>query len=165
MVPLTPNFTFWKIGFSYLCMKRDFIVSLDFDGTLVRTDNYPVFDSAPLPGLHKALEWMKENLGAKFILLTQRDDYHVYNPILGKAVLTSNPGSRKTVLQEAVDWCESQGIELIGINENPGQKGWSMSRKVYSDLILDDRSLLPLDENDCVDWEETLELIKQRYDK
>ena len=53
------------------------IVSLDFDGTLVRTDNFPVFDPTPLPGLLEALGWMKDNLGAKFILLTQRDHYHV----------------------------------------------------------------------------------------
>ena len=51
------------------------------------------------------------------------------------------------------------------MNENPSQRGWSTSRKVYSDLIIDDRSLLPLDEYGCVDWVETLKIIKNRYGK
>jgi hypothetical protein len=141
------------------------IVSLDFDGTLVRTDNFPVFDPTPLPGLMEALTWMKENLDAKFILLTQRDHDHVYNPILGKAVRRKPGDLHSTVLQTAINWCKDHGIELYAVNDNPSQRGWSTSKKVYSDLIIDDRSLLPLDENDCVDWIETLKLIKKRYGK
>lgn len=141
------------------------IVSLDFDGTLVRTDNFPVFDPTPLPGLLEALEWMKENLEAKFILLTQRDHDHVYNPLLGKAVWKKKGDIHSSVLQTAINWCKDNGIELYAVNENPSQRGWSTSRKVYSDLIIDDRSLLPLDENGCVDWVETLKIIKNRYGK
>lgn len=144
------------------------VVSLDFDGTLVWTYSYPLFDPSPLPGLHEALDWMRKNLGCRFILLTQRDSDHVYNPVLGKAVYRHRVNdSRNSVLQDALDWCNSQGIELYGINENPDQSrnNWSTSRKVYSDLIIDDRSLLPLDSRGCVDWYKTLDLIKERYGK
>lgn len=148
--------------FSYLCMKKNFIVSLDFDGTLVNTFKYPVFDPKPLPNLLESLRWMEENLGAKFILLTQRDHDHYCNSS-GRAVKKRIWDFHQSVLQDAIDWCVSQGISLIGVNENPYQKDWSTSRKVYSDLIIDDRSLLPLDSNGCVDWAETLNLIKSRY--
>lgn len=140
------------------------IVSLDFDGTLVWTPKFPVFDPTPLPGLLEALEWMKENLGAKFILLTQRDHDHVYNRTLGKAVRRREGDNRKTVLQEAIEWCKSQGIELWAVNENPGQTSWSTSRKVYSDIMIDDRNLgIPLDGNSCVDWVEVLRMLKDKY--
>lgn len=141
------------------------IVSLDFDGTLVRTDNFPIFDPTPLPGLFEALSWMKKHLDAKFILLTQRDHDHVYNPILGKVVWKTRSNSiQSSVLQTAINWCKDNGIELYAVNDNPSQNSWSTSRKVYSDLIIDDKSLLPLDENGCVDWFKTLNIIKERYD-
>lgn len=140
------------------------VVSLDFDGTLVRTDYFPVFDPTPLPGCLEALNWMKENLSAKFILLTQRDHDHFYDSQIGKVRLKMGANkNRVSVLQEAIDWCKDVGIDLWGINENPQQFVWSRSRKVYSDLIIDDRSLLPLDSNNCVDWPKTLELIKSRF--
>lgn len=122
-------------------MKR-FIVSLDFDGTLVRTDRYPVFDPTPLPGCLETLEWLKEEHGAQFILLTQRDMCRM-----------SGGPYNKTVLEEAIDWCTDHGIELVGVNECPGQYSWSKSRKVYSDIIIDDHCAgIDLDENECVDW-------------
>ena len=145
-------------------MKKNFIVSLDFDGTLVNTPKFPVFDPKPLPNLLESLRWMEENLGAKFILLTQRDHDH-YCDLSGRAVKKRVWDYHQSVLQDAIDWCASQGISLIGVNENPYQKDWSTSRKVYSDLIIDDHSLLTLDSNGCVDWVDTLNLIKSRYAK
>ena len=150
--------------FSYLCMKTNFIVSLDFDGTLVKTSRFPVFDPKPLPFLLESLKWMEENLGAKFILLTQRDHDH-YCDSSGRAVKKRVWDTHQSVLQDAIDWCSEVGIELIGINENPYQGDWSTSRKVYSDLIIDDRSLIPLDSDGCVDWKATLKILKSRYAK
>lgn len=139
--------------------NRPLIVSLDFDGTLVRTDNYPIFDPTPLPGCLECLEWLKKTYSAKFILLTQRDDSHVL--ALGRALRINRLNKDKeTVLQTAINWCKKNKIELWGINENPAQKGWSDSRKVYSDVIIDDRCAgIPLDENKCVDWIKLKEIL------
>lgn len=131
--------------------NKSFVVSLDFDGTLVRTDSYPFFDPTPLPGCLEVLEWLKGK-GAKFILLTQRDNSHV--KALGRALKVNRLNENQpTVLQETVDWCKGNGIELWGINENPGQKYWSDSRKVYSDIIIDDHCAgIPMTPDNCVDW-------------
>lgn len=132
--------------------NKELVVSLDFDGTLVQTDNYPFFDPTPLPGCLETLEWLEKEKGAKFILLTQRDDSHV--TALGRALKINRLNSDKpTVLREAIDWCEKNKINLWGINENPSQSGWSSSRKVYSDIIIDDHCAgIPLTDNGCVDW-------------
>lgn len=142
------------------------IVSLDFDNTLVWTSKFPVFDPTPLPGCLETLDWLKNKLGAKFILLTQRDDYHTYNPVLKKAVRMSKNDTRRSVLGDAVKWCEDHGIELYGINENPSQGSWSLSRKVYSDIIIDDRCFgIPLTSDGNVDWIEVGRLFKEKYGK
>ena len=141
--------------------NKSLVVSLDFDSTLVRTDNYPFFDPTPLPGCLETLEWLKSK-GAKFILLTQRDHTHV--KALGRALRVNRVNSDKpTVLQEAIDWCKTNGIELWGINENPGQHYWSDSRKVYSDIIIDDHcACIPLDENECVNWIELGRILHEK---
>lgn len=142
--------------------NKSLVISLDFDGTLVRTDNYPFFDPTPLPGCLETLEWLKKEKGAKFILLTQRDHTHVN--ALGRALKVNRLNrNQPTVLQEAIDWCEKNGIDLWGINENPGQRYWSDSRKVYSDIIIDDRcACIPLDNFGCVNWIELGRILHER---
>lgn len=133
-------------------MNNSLVVSLDFDGTLVKTYSYPFFDPTPLPGCLETLEWLKSK-GAKFILLTQRDHTHIH--ALGRALRVNRleSSNKPTVLQEAIDWCKKNGIELWGVNENPSQHYWSDSRKVYSDIIIDDRCAgIPLTPEKCVDW-------------
>ena len=141
--------------------SKSLVVSLDFDGTLVRTDSYPFFDPTPLPGCLETLEWLKSK-GARFILLTQRDNTHV--AALGRALKVNRLNSdHPTVLQEAVQWCEGNGIELWGVNENPGQRFWSDSRKVYSDLIIDDHcACIPLTPEGCMDWIELGRILHER---
>ena len=143
---------------------KSFVVSLDFDSTLVRTDHYPFFDPEPLPGCLETISWLK-NLGAKFILLTQRDDTHVC--ALGRALKVNRlEAGKMTVLGEAVSWCKEHGIELWGVNENPGQFSWSTSRKVYSDIIIDDHCAgIPLDGNGCVDWITLRKMLDERIGK
>jgi hypothetical protein len=60
-------------------------------------------------------------------------------------------------LREAVDYLAAEGIELWAVNENPAQRYWTDSPKVYAHIYIDDAALgCPLVEveNDrpVVDW-------------
>ena len=48
-------------------------------------------------------------------------------------------------LQDAIDWFKENEIPLWGINENPKQKEWTLSPKIYANIYIDDASLgIPL---------------------
>ena len=47
----------------------------------------------------------------------------------------------KDTLQPAIDWFEQNGLPLYGINENPVQKDWTASPKVYGNIYIDDGAL------------------------
>ena len=48
-------------------------------------------------------------------------------------------------LQDAIDWFKENGIPLWGINENPNQKEWTSSPKIYANIYIDDTALgIPL---------------------
>ena len=101
-------------------------VAIDFDGTLAFTD-YPTILSAN----QEALAFIKKcrRLGVAVILWTCRTGHH---------------------LEEALEWCDKQGIGFDAINENlPDwidnyyQQFPSVppdSRKVCADLYIDDRA-------------------------
>jgi hypothetical protein len=60
-------------------------------------------------------------------------------------------------LQEAIDYLKAEGIEFWAVNENPTQKFWTDSPKVYAHIYIDDAAFgCPLIEveNDrpIVDW-------------
>lgn len=109
-------------------------VCIDFDGTIVE-HAYPDI-GAPVP---LAIETIKElqKQGHAIILLTMRHG---------------------STLQAAVDYLAENGItSLYGVNDNPKQKEWTMSRKVYGHLYIDDAALgcpLIIDKSDrpYVDW-------------
>lgn len=146
--------------------NKSLVVSLDFDGTLVRTDHYPFFDPTPLPGCLECLGWLEKEIGAKFILLTQRDHTHIASTSFGRAIRINTPPKSGSVLQDAIDWCGKNKIKLWGINENPDQPGWSDSRKVYADLYIDDHSAgITLDAHECVDWVILKQQLYDRYRK
>ena len=71
-------------------------------------------------------------------------------------------------LQDAIDWFKKNGISLWGINENPKQKEWTSSPKVYANIYIDDAALgtpLKYDEDDTssrpyVDWNRMKILLK-----
>lgn len=88
------------------------IFAIDFDGTIVKS-KYPGIGD-PVPG---ALETMNEliDAGHDIILFTVRS---------GKE------------LREAVKYLQDNEIELYGINENPDQKSWSDSPKVFANVYL-----------------------------
>lgn len=111
------------------------IIGIDFDGTCV-THDYPRIgkDIGAIEVLKRLVE-----AGHKLILNTMRS---------GKE------------LQDAIDWFNENGIELYGVNENPTQKRWTQSSKVYAHLYIDDAALgcplrmnSDLSERPFVDWE------------
>ena len=111
------------------------IIGIDFDGTCV-THDYPRIgkDIGAVTVLKRLVE-----AGHKLILNTMRS---------GKE------------LQDAVNWFNENGIELYGANENPTQKRWTQSPKVYAHLYIDDAALgcplrmnSDLSERPFVDWE------------
>lgn len=109
-------------------------IAVDFDGTCV-THEYP--EVGRDLGATTTLKTLVDN-GHKLILLTMR--------------------SGKT-LEDAKYWFEERGIILYGVNENPSQKRWTESPKVYANLYIDDANLgTPLIKNSMasdrpyVDW-------------
>ena len=44
-------------------------------------------------------------------------------------------------LEEAVQWFKDNEIQLYGINENPSQKSWTNSPKVYANIYIDDAAI------------------------
>ncbi len=96
------------------------IIAVDFDGTLC-SDQYPEIGK-PNQGLIHYLKDRKKN-GSKLILWTCRE------------------GER---LQEALRWCETQGIAFDYANantaENLAQFGGVDNRKIYADEYWDDKA-------------------------
>jgi hydroxymethylpyrimidine pyrophosphatase-like HAD family hydrolase len=88
-------------------------IAIDFDGTCV-THDYPRIGK----DIHavNVLKRLVAN-GHKLILNTMRS---------GKE------------LDDAVNWFNEHNIELFGVNENPTQKSWTESPKVYAHMYIDD---------------------------
>ena len=90
------------------------VIAVDFDGTCVRHEFPEV--GPDVPGAVATLRALVAR-GDRLILWTVRDGAH---------------------LADAVQWFRDRDIELWGVNENPDQKAWSQSRKVYAELYIDD---------------------------
>lgn len=116
--------------------NKEFIVVLDFDGTVVK-HRYP--DVGDEIGATPVLKRLVSN-GHKIILNTMRS--------------RNNEGM--DMLQPAVDWFSERGIPLFGVNENPTQHEWTSSPKVYGHIYIDDAALgapLVTDVDDkYIDW-------------
>lgn len=117
-------------------------IAIDFDGTVV-THSYPEVgeDIGAIPVLKKIVE-----NGNHLILNTMRSD---------------------SKLTDAVNWFKQNNIPLYGINENPTQKRWTKSTKVYAQLYIDDAALgCPLNFDGSlslrpfVDWVEVEKYLK-----
>lgn len=91
-------------------------IAVDFDGTCV-THEYPNIgkDIGAVPVLKKLTD-----RGHKIILNTMRS------------------GDK---LKEAIQWFTDNNIPLYGANENPTQKSWTESPKVFANLYIDDAAL------------------------
>lgn len=113
--------------------------AVDFDGTMVVHD-FPRIGANI--GAGPVLRHLVNNCKVKVILNTVRDIHY---------------------LDDAVQWCKDNGIELFGVNENPDQKAFSESKKVHADCFIDDLSLgCPLHDG-YVDWYEVLNILMDTF--
>lgn len=115
------------------------VIAVDFDGTCV-THDFPKVGREI--GASHVLKCLTEN-EHQIILYTMRshlDDNakHAHNSLSGDTI-------NNDTLQEAIDWFKSKDIPLFGVNENPEQKSWTSSPKIYANLYIDDNALgIPL---------------------
>lgn len=137
---------------------RKMVIAVDFDGTCV-THEFPRIGKNI--GAAPVLRCLAEN-GHNIILYTMRshlDDTtnHAHNSLHGDKV-------DNDTLQEAIDWFKTNGIPLYGINENPSQRRWTSSPKIYAQIYIDDANLgVPLvvagHERPYVDWVRILPML------
>jgi hypothetical protein len=114
-------------------------ICVDFDGTIV-DHQYPAI-GPPVP---HAIEWLLrwQELGAKIILFTMRDN----GDLMGD------------VLTQAVEYLADKGVKLHGVNHNPNQSSWTTSPKAHGHIYIDDSAYgCPLIQpegfvRDCADW-------------
>lgn len=92
------------------------IIAIDYDGTCVRHE-YPKIG---------------KDIGAVLVLKELIENGH-------KLVLNTMRSGKE--LAEAVEWFKEKDIPLFGVNENPEQKSWTKSPKVYAHLYIDDAAL------------------------
>lgn len=123
-------------------MKSQYI-GIDFDGTVVM-HKYPEIGE-PLDDCLEVLEELIK-AGHKLILYTMRSDER---------------------LAQAVEYLEGEGIEFYSINENPSQKYWTKSPKIFCNIYIDDAALgcpltFPETGRPFVNWEEVRELLVER---
>lgn len=101
-------------------------IAVDFDGTLCE-NKFPDI-GAPKP---LVIEYIKRQAaaGAHIILYTCREN-----------------GTKRNLLDEALQFCAEQGIKLYAVNENPDntfpeEYGTSFGgRKVFADIYIDDKA-------------------------
>lgn len=100
-----------------LIMSNNIVVGMDFDGTCV-THSYP--NMGKDIGADKWLKIYHKECNVDFVLNTMRSDSY---------------------LEDAIKWFEDIDVPLIGANENPSQKEWTTSPKVYAHIYVDDAAL------------------------
>ncbi len=93
------------------------IIAVDFDGTCVEHE-YPSV-GMDVEGAVETLRALN-NKGHRLILFTMRS------------------GEK---LEKAIKWFKDRDIELWAVNENPEQKQWTESPKVFADVYIDDAAL------------------------
>ena len=109
-------------------------IAVDFDGTIVEHE-YPKIGK-PIPF---ALEVLKK---------LQQEDYH-------KLILWTMREGR--LLQEAVDYCEKNGVYFYACNKNYPEEELreGIPRKIAADIFIDDRNIGGL-----LDWGLIYKIIK-----
>ena len=130
------------------------VIAVDFDGTCVE-HKFPFIgkEIGAVPVLKKLVE-----KGHKIILLTMRSHKTEKTKNAQKYGMVS---VENDTLDDAISWFKKNGIPLYGINENPTQKEWTESPKVFANLYIDDNNLGIPKKNGYVDWVECEKLLKQ----
>ncbi len=100
-----------------MAKSNSMIIAVDFDGTCVEHD-YPSVGI----DVEGAVEVLRSIVAKRHRLI----------------LFTMRSGSK---LDDAVRWFRDRKIELWGINENPEQREWTSSSKVYADLYIDDSAI------------------------
>ena len=98
-------------------MDSNLVIAIDFDGTCVEHD-YPAV-GLEVEGAVETLRALSKR-GHRLILFTMRS------------------GEK---LEAAERWFRDRKIELWAVNENPEQRSWTTSPKVYADYYIDDSAL------------------------
>jgi len=117
-------------------MSKSLYIGVDFDETIVKFHKEEVGE--PIEG---AIECIKalQAAGHKIILYTMRSNER---------------------LVQAVEYLEEEGVKLYAVNENPSQKYWTSSPKIFCNLYIDDAALgCPLD----IDYNDKGEPIGRPY--
>lgn len=122
---------------------KSFYIGIDFDSTIVKYA-YPEIGE-PIDYALETLEKL-QNAGHRLILITMRSEER---------------------LAEAVEYLEENGIKLWAVNDNPSQKHWTKSPKIFANLYIDDLALgIPLDVEASgrpfVDWVEVEQLLIEK---
>lgn len=102
------------------------IIAVDFDGTLV-SDKWPNIGK-PNIALFELLRYLRQEKGVKLILWTSRNYSDKYGDLL----------------EEAIEFCTSKGLEFDAINENIREVielTGEDTRKVYADIYFDDKGV------------------------
>jgi len=109
-------------------------IAVDFDGTIVEHE-YPKIGK-PIPMALEVLRKLREEEHHKLILWTIREG---------------------SLLQEAVDYCEKNGVYFYACNKNYPEEDIQngVPRKVSADVFIDDRNIGGL-----LNWELTYKIIK-----
>ena len=100
-----------------MAKENSMIIAVDFDGTCVEHD-YPSVGI----DVEGAVEVLRAIVAKRHRLI----------------LFTMRSGSK---LDDAVKWFRDRKIELWGVNENPEQREWTSSPKVYADLYIDDSAI------------------------
>lgn len=106
--------------------NRPTIYAVDFDGTIVEND---------FPGIGKL------NKGVRDYVVDRHNNGHII-------ILWTTRQNEK--LDEALEFCEKEGIPLDYVNRNVPWLEFDTSDKIFADVYVDDRSYNPF-ENDLDD--------------
>lgn len=121
-------------------------IGLDFDGTCISHGPNICKDIGAAPIIKRLIN----EFNVKIILYTMRCD---------------------KLLDEALMWFNDNDIILYDVNNNPTQKEWTSSPKIFAQLYIDDLNLgIPLIYSDKyekphVDWKELEKLLFYEIDK
>lgn len=104
-------------------MEIDYVIAVDFDGTLERGGDYPV-PGSPNYELINTLKVCKK-AGVKLILYTCRENRD---------------------LEIALEWCSEHGLLFDAVNENLPERvnlHGNDCRKIGADMYIDDKARTP----------------------